>query len=418
MTPAVIGTLPTGNVAAAAVSDESPSSRYLYLLLTTNDHAFDRISLATNTVDQQSTLDPAKGSILPFVGIPAQSGAASVSAINPSQTVAPGVSVVLVGQVLDSVGRPVMGANASFTAATPGIAIANPTVTTTAGGWAQTVVTAPATAGIYNVTLSSGNLSANFSINVNAAGSGGSTGASGVPTMSIYAGDGELLMQNESTNSTDTHVPLTVQILDENGNPLPNVPVTFTIETGGIGFIIPRNQGLTDQNGFARGDYTSAPLPGNSTNLLTKVQATSTYGSVEFYEVTHDATLNERQPNSLLLTPATTRTITVQQGVVSAGAIAVQTYNEKSPGPIPNVGLRLADPNSRSDLSPVASCQGLSRGDNNGVSRCDVLAACQIATFLPHDYGVFLYAGEQQGFSPDNPSDPRQRIGPARGFPR
>ena len=399
LTPAVLGVLPTGSVAAAAVSNESPSSQYLYLLFTTNDHAFDRIKLATNSVDQQSTLDPAVGSILSFVAVPVQSGAATVSVINPSQTVAPGAPVVLIGQVLDSVGHPVMGANAAFSGS--GITISNPNVVTTAGGWAQTTVTAPIAAGIYSVTLSSSGVTpGTFTINVNAAGSGGNSGGSGVPTMSIYAGDGELLRQNQSTNSTDTHVPLTVKIVDENGNPLPNVPVTFAVESGGIGFLIPLNQGQTNQDGLARADYIAGSLPGNTTIMSSKILASSSYGSVEFNEVTHNALLTDlQQPNSLIVTPATTRTITVQQGVIAAGAIAVQTIAEKNPGPIPGVGLRLADPNAPSSRSPVASCQGLSRGDNNGISRCDVLAVCQPSIALPHDYGVFLYAGEHQGFS-------------------
>lgn len=398
LTPSIIGVLPTGSVAAAAVSNESPSSQYLYLLFA-SDHALDRIKLATNGVEQQSTLDPALGSILTFVPVPVQSGAATVSVINPSQTVTPGAPVVLIGQVLDSVGHPVMNANASFSGS--GITIATPNVVTTSGGWAQTTVTAPATAGIYSVTLSSAGVTpGTFTINVNAAGSGGSSGGSGVPTMSIYAGDGELLRQNQSTNSTDTHVPLTVKVVDANGNPLPNVSVTFTIETGGIGFLIPLNQGLTDQDGLARSDYIAGTLPNNATNMASKILASSVYGSVEFYEVTHNALLTDlQQPNSLIVTPATTRTITVQQGVIAAGAIAIQTIAEKNPGPIPNVGLRLADPNAPSNPSPVASCQGLSRGDNNGVSRCDVLAVCQPSVALPHDYGVFVYAGEHQGFS-------------------
>jgi len=398
LTPAVIGVLPTSNVVAATVSNEVPSSRYLYLLF--SDLNFYAVNLANNRVDLTFTLDPAKGSILSFVSIPAQSGADHLSVINASQTVAPNTPVLLVGQVLDSVGRPVMGASASFSAdGTSGITITNPSIVTTAGGWAQTMVTAPAAAGNYTVNLSSPGLSSvSFAITVST-GSGGNTGGSGTPTMSIVAGDGELLRQNQSTNSTDTHVPLTVKIVDENGNPLSNVSVTFAVETGGIGFLTPRNQGLTDQDGLARADYVSASLPSNTSILLTKVQASSIYGSVEFYEVTHDALLNDVQPVSEILTPANSRTITVPQGGVLPAGIAVHTYAEKNVANIPNVGLRLADTNTPSIQSPVASCQGFSRADSNGISRCDVLAACQLDAFLPHDFGAFLYVGEHQGFS-------------------
>lgn len=398
LSPAAIGVLPTGSVVAAAVSNEIPSSRFLYLMF--SDLTFDRVNLAINGVDQLTTLDSAKGAILSFVPVPAQTGAANLSLINASQTLAPGATTVLTGQVLDSVGRPVMGAAATFsTDGTSGIAITNPVVTTTSGGWAQTTVTAPAVAGNYTVTLTSGSLSGTFSLSVNAPGSGGNTGGN-TPKMSIYAGDGELLRQNQSTNGTDTHVPLTVKIVDENGNPLPDVTVAFGVETGGLGYVVARNQGLTDKDGLARADYATSSLANNFTVQLSKVLATSVYGSVEFYEVTHDALSTERQPDSQIITPAQSRTIEIPQGGFRPGAIAVSTNSEKSPGPIPNVGLRLVDDGNNPIVnSQIASCVGLSRGDNNGVSRCDLQllpGACALGT---GDHGIILEVGERVAFA-------------------
>ena len=150
LTPSVLGSVPTSSVVAAAVSDERPSARYLYLLV--SDHNFYRVNLANNGIDGVSSLDPANGTILSFASIPAQSGATSLFQINPTQPVAPGGATVLIGQFLDPAGRPVFGVPASFTA-DPAVTIATPSLVTTAGGWAQTAVTAPSVSGTYPVNL-------------------------------------------------------------------------------------------------------------------------------------------------------------------------------------------------------------------------------------------------------------------------
>jgi uncharacterized protein (TIGR03437 family) len=390
MTPTVLGQLPTSTVVAAAVSNENPSSRFLYLLFA--NHNFDRINLATNGVDQLTTLDPINGQILPFLSIPAQSGAASLSLINSSQNLAPNATAVLTGQLLDPVGRPVMGATASFSAdPASGIAITNPTVTTTAGGWAQTTITAPATPGNYTVTLSSGILTTSFQLNVSGSGTGGSTGGNGNPQMSIYAGDGQLLGQ-----STLAQLPLTVKVVDGNGNPLAGVSVAFQL-TDGIGTISPRNQGLTDQDGLAKADYSSATIPQNISTKLSKISATSVYGTVEFYETTHNAGPNDLQPGFNLLSPVTRR-ISIPQGGFLPSAVTIQTFTEKQPAMnVPNIGLRIVDnPQNLTANSQIAVCQGLSRSDNSGISHCDLQllpGACQYGT---QDVGIFVVPGESR----------------------
>jgi uncharacterized protein (TIGR03437 family) len=388
MTPTALGQLPTSTVVAAAVSNENPSSRYLYLLFA--NHNFDRINLASNGVDQQTILDPVNGLILSFVSLPAQSGGASLSLINSSQNLTPGATAILIGQVLDPVGRPVMGANASFSAdPASGIAITNPTLVTTAGGWAQTTVTAPLTPAIYTVTLTSGNLTGNFTLNVNASNSGGNTGGNGTPQMSIYAGDGQLLKQSDLAR-----LPLTVKVVDGSGNPLPGVSVAFQV-TEGIGAVSLRNQGLTDQDGLARADYSSANIPQNASIKLSKISATSIYGTLEFFETTHNAGPNDLQPGFNLVTPATRR-ISIPQGGFLPSAITIQTFTEKQPAMlVPNVGLRLVD-NAQNPTanSQIAVCQGLSRGDASGFSHCDLQmlpGACQLGT---QDVGIFVIPGE------------------------
>jgi len=385
--------IPVNSVFAAAVSNEVPSARYIYLLF--NDHNFYRINLSNNGVEQTGTLDPFNGQILYFVPIPAQTGAASVTPINVTQGVTPGGTTVLIAQVLDSAGRPVYGAPVTFSAADPtaGISIATPTVTSTGGGWAQTTITAPTATGNFTVVASSGALTGNFTLNVSGSGTTGG-GSNGNSQMSIYAGDGQLLAPNGSTA-----LPLTVKITDTSGNPVPNAQVIFAV-TGGSGTVTALNQSVTDAGGLATATFTTGPLPFGTKIQLNKITATSAVGSVEFYEVSQDAPLRNdaNSPNSSIVAPVGSRTISVPQGGVLPAGIKVFTFSTAGV-PIPNVGLRLADPTNVNAPSPVASCTGLSRGDNNGISTCDVLASCQLDTVLPHTFGAFLSVGEYQLFT-------------------
>lgn len=383
LTPSVLGNIPTSSVLAAAVSNERPSSRYLYLLIA--DHSFYRVSLANNGIDGASSLDPANGTTLSFVPIPSQSGASSLFQINPIQTVAPGAQTILIGEVLDPAGRPVFGVHASFSAnSATGINIQTPSLVTTAEGWAQTVVTAPSAPGTYTVTLAAGSLSADFQLVVGTSHTGGDA------RISIYSGDGQLLRQNEST--IETQQPLTVRVTDAQGNPLQNIAVGFSV-TEGLG-TVPPGEVTTDINGLATTNFTSGTLFSNTSYLLSKVTASSALGSVEFYETTQDATVSDpHPPNSEILTPVNQR-LTISQGGFLPGAITARTLSGHTAQPIPNVGLRLADPNDLTKMSSVVSCQGLSRGDNNGISSCDVQAACPPSVFAGETATAFIAVGE------------------------
>jgi uncharacterized protein (TIGR03437 family) len=385
LTPSVLGPLPTNNVVAVAVSDERPSARYLYVLV--SDHSFYRVNLANNGIDGVSSLDPAKGTILSFAPIPAQSGATSLFQINPTQAVAAGGVAVLIGQFLDPAGRPVFGVPATFTA-DPAVTIATQSLTTTAGGWAQTAVTAPSVGGTYPVRLSGGSLSSSFQLVV-----GGGT-PSGNSLMSIYAGDGQLLRQNEST--LETQRPLTVLVTDSEGNPLENIPVAFSV-TEGIGSVFP-DAVITGTGGLASTNFTTAVLQSSNPFLLSKVKATSVYGSVEFYEETQDALVNDpHQPNSEIQTPANQK-LTIPQGGFTAGAIAIRTLSGHTGQGIPNVGMRITDPVDETAPSTVLTCRGLTRADNNGVSRCDVQAFCQPTVNFPHVFVAHVRVGEYKSY--------------------
>jgi uncharacterized protein (TIGR03437 family) len=391
---ALSATLPTSNIIAAAVSNERPSARYLYLMI--SDHSFYRVKLATSGKDQQISLDPANGTILSFVPIPAQSGAQTVIPINGTQSVAPNGTTVLTGQVVDADGRPVFGTTVTFSTGTCGGAfIATPTLVTGSEGWAQTAVTAPALTGTCVVTLTAGSHSADFQLLV---GGGDNTGSA---RMSIFSGDGQLL--NEHQPTIENGQPLRVRVTDASGEGIANVHVVFAVSDcpstwpPPCGHLIGSPEADTDAGGYASVDFATDSLPflaGFEVAFqLTKVSATSSYGTVEFYEMTYhpNTTTGLKQANVFLVTPAD-EMLTIPQGGFIASGIAVDTVSDA--GHIPNVGLRLADPANQNLMSSVISCVGTSRGDNTGISRCDVRAACQPGVSLPLDRDVILRIGE------------------------
>src|SRR5207237_3566810 len=86
-----------------------------------------------------------------------------------------------------------------------------------------------------------------------------------------------------------------------------------------------------------------------------------------------------------------------------AGAITAQTTSLHVPQfnvPIPNIGIRLADPANKNLPSSIAACDGSTLGDNLGVSRCDVVVGClAVGTAFPLIATATIAAGEY-GFAP------------------
>jgi len=328
--------------------------------------------------------------------VPAQSGAQTVIPINGTQNVAPNGTTVLTGQVVDADGRPVFGTTVTFSSGTCGGAfIATPTLVTGSEGWAQTAVTAPALTGTCIVTLTAGSHSADFQLLV---GGGDNTGSA---RMTIFSGDGQLL--NEHQPTIENGQPLRVRVTDAAGEGIANVHVVFAVSECAptwpppCGHIIGSPEVDTDAGGYAAVDFATDSLPflaGFEVAFqLTKVSATSSYGTVEFYEMTYhpNTSTGLKQANVFLVTPAN-ELLTIPQGGFIAAGISVDTVSDA--GHIPNVGLRLADPANQNLMSPVISCVGTSRGDNTGISRCDVRAACQPGVILPVDRDVILRIGE------------------------
>jgi uncharacterized protein (TIGR03437 family) len=175
--------------------------------------------------------------------------------INPvsgnNATVNPGQSATLVVQVTDATGK-VTIANQDVTWTVVGAATVNPAVSKTdSTGTAQTTV-----------TLSP---SATGQVTVTAALTGGNNGITTTFTLStrILIGNlGKVSGDLQTTQSGQSFpLPLVVQVLGTNGQPLSNQSIGFAVTTGAA-TAFPGSQ-LTDAQGEARTTVTAGSTPGN-----------------------------------------------------------------------------------------------------------------------------------------------------------
>jgi uncharacterized protein (TIGR03437 family) len=425
------------NVTGAAVSNELPSSLYLYLIVgpSGGQSVLYRITLATNQVSTQVNA-AGSGGILEFVGVPPQSGAGSFVTSNTNQTVAQSAtSLPLIAQVLDLTGRPIFNLQVSFTTpAGNGIVINTPNPTTNANGFVQTTITAPAAQGTYTITLTAGTANTSYTITVPGQGGTGGTGPGGVSQVTIVTGNGQLVASNTST-ATGANVltgcsgdPLTVLVTDVNGVPLSGVLVNFSV-TSGTGSVItqvpctnantPTNplqcsagSCYTDVNGMAYNGF-GAYLPNGQNDFEEDtVVAVTPYGTASFTEIEYAYSPNFKQygPSISLLTPTadTNFSVTVAQGGVAQNAVTALTLasgtsipalncptSSSTTCPIPGVSIRIVGDNSTLTQSPYASCQGSTLSDQTGTSHCSVVATCGVAT---GSYPIYYAVGDATVF--------------------
>ena len=386
--------LPINFVSSVAISNERPSARFLYLFIPAASSPLIRWNLATTSIDQQIGASVQSGTSLSFAPIPPQTGATNFLRITSVQTLAAGAVSSVSAQVLDSLGRPVFNVPACFSSDSTLLSIANPSQVSNSDGWVQTAITAPTVAGVYTVTLGAGpsclsapSASTTFSITV-----GGTTGGGSSPQFTIVSGNGQLVRQTIAAPQ-----PLTVKLTDANGAPVSGAQVDFQVAqgTGHVDVLTTS----TDSDGLASTDFISGSVNSSVSFQTSTVTATSALGAVTFVETTHNALTDEpNQPSIRIATVPEGGDLTIPQGGRLTGAITAQTTSLHVPQfnvPIPNIGIRLADPVNHLLPSNVASCDGPTLGDNLGVSRCDVVIGCLTAgTALPQQFNATIAVGE------------------------
>ncbi len=361
-------------VLAATISNELPSSNYLYVLLYGGN--LQRISISTASVSVTNGLPPLLSGSMEFISIPVQGTAASFITFNNVQTVNPGsTSLPLIARGIGgAAGLPVYNTLGTFSVdPTSGLVVNTPNTTTGADGYAQTTISVPATgatcpSGVCTVTYTLGGASTTFTINVPGSGPSGGGGPPGggsnSPQVIITGGQGQLVQ----AFSGAAPFPLSIQVTDPTGLPLPNIAVSFAVTSGANGEINPTST-TTDVNGMASTTYFADSIAGGSVSYETDViVATTSVGSATFFETTYE--LPSRQNGQEtgngvandVIAPNAGQAIQVSPGSPAVNAFQSYVTTEPFDGfvsqPIPNVGVTIQDVNNLFNPSPYASCQG------------------------------------------------------------
>ncbi len=378
------------SITGVAISNEIPA-RYLFATVNVNGQpGLYRFDLANNSASGQNPI-PNQTGVLSFTSAAATQGAATILLYNNNQVLAvSSKSLPLIVRVLDGSGRPVRNVPVKFEPSA-GATVANPTVTTTGEGYAQTTVTSPATSGQFTVTVTVGTTATStYTLSVSGTTGGGGGGDAGV---FIVSGNGQLVKELFQANA-----PLVVLVKDVNGNPLAGAAVTWTI-TSGKGTLQKGETVVTDAKGLATNTFLGTAITGNSF-LPTTINVSSAQGSVNFYITTF---ASDFQVVLIAPTLENNRTIAGRAGQTIPGAVQIQLNalgGAQSGQPIPNVSVRLVDPDALDDpnhpapppSSPVASCigaGGVALSNAQGYGNCDIKPSGVLGT------GYFqVYVGE------------------------
>jgi uncharacterized protein (TIGR03437 family) len=302
----------------------------------------------------------------------AKSHPASLLAYGTNQTILPGAtSEPLVVQVLDANNLPISGFDVQFQSSTSSATLSSTSAITGSGGYALTYLTAPATTGPITVTATVGSLTATFPIDVSTTAQG-----NGGPTLTIVAGQGQLMIADTNTANPGSGSSLQVLASDANGNPIVGLPVTFsvpatdgTLELNGGGAAT--QVATTNTAGVALVDFLSTSLPLNNIQgfLQTLVTASAANTRAVTFYIT---TVNNSYV--YLQSPTPGSTLTGTEGSILPGAVKAQVVSLSGNG-IPNVSLSINDGNANPSLFPTVACNapgGFVLTNSTGIASCDV----------------------------------------------
>jgi Bacterial Ig-like domain (group 1) len=240
------------------------------------------------------------------------------------QTLAPSTtSLPVVVRVLDTNALPISGVPVNFTASGPGASVSPASVVTTSTGYAVTYLNSGATAGAAQITATAGTKTAIFDFTVS------STTASSPQGLTFVAGQGQILPAGDGSN-TQVGSPLSVMVSDQNGNPVPNTPVTFLVTSGGAtltagGLGGSQQVATTDADGVASVNFSTPQLTGNDLSrdfgqIQVVASATGT-NTLTFTITTYPNFPNSLAPSIQQLQPQISTPITAQVNQTIPGAI-------------------------------------------------------------------------------------------------
>ena len=365
-------------VYAAAVTNEIPSARFLYILTENSSRpTVARVALANGSLQTFSNAVSTTG-VLQTITIPPQTGASQIVKFNDNQVLTTGGKAkTLIAYVTDSLGRPIYNQPVTFSVGTGpvGVTLSGASEQTNANGYVQANVTLPETPGNYTIELAAGSASATFSLTIPATGGGGDGGGPGSkPRISIIRGDGQLVTEFDATAY---YVPLTVRVVDETGSPQPGVPVDFNVTQGSGGVVTP--QTVTNSSGIITATFLAPTIPNTMAFEQNIVRATSPYGSVDISAVIFKPS-QDRSSVPIYTQTSTPDRVNVRRGDITPNLFSIELHSGLAPqigAPVPGVGLRVADGEDLT-LDGPGSCVNDTKSDNLGVARCDYQASCSM----------------------------------------
>lgn len=367
------GGVPTLNLTAVGLSNEvaeganaSPApaagalstSQYLYIAESSTLY---RVNLTNAQLSGTNSITNGGGAISVLGPIVTGISPSTLLQYGTTQILGLGAtSLPLVVQALDPSGNPISGATINFalaTTSTAGAKIKNPTVTTGTNGYAVTTVTGPSAGGPVIVTATGGNETLTFNLQFGGTSTGGGGGTPG-DTLSVIAGQGQLFLAGFGS-STGNGQPLTVKLVDANGNPIAGVPVTWepiasngqalgsvgTLSFGSIGSDVGATKDgfghtvNTNSNGEAAVNFQPAAVV-TTGFLQTQLQASAPNAvSVTFY-----ASVTQSEPGPTVRSSPNPGTgFTGSSGSTIKGAIQIAAVTNEG-NPIPNVAITAVVP--------------------------------------------------------------------------
>ena len=394
--PAADFTVPNvgGGADAIAVSDEVPNAKYLYVA----DNLFvRRYNLAT---DQQAG-DPTQIAVpadrMLLRGAPSLAVPADTIRFNDEQNIPEGGEFKpVVIRALDANGRRVFNAPVVWQSTLEGVVFQDASTKTNADGYATARILHGVNTGLIPVTVTIGGLPVELALSVGNV----EPGTGGIQKI---RGDGQLVASNFFTFAER----LTVKIVNPDGTPVVNQPVSWAI-TQGEG-ALDTTVSYTDQKGETSARY-EGPIvdPGQSFHQAI-VNATAGERAANFFVTTYPTRKlgggTAAPPDAQLLSPTLSNPhITGKSGAVLKDAIRVRvtagTGIEAGKG-IPNVSV-IADTHNTPEEGPWAKCvgdYGMTANDpdpvQDGIGSCDLMLGGQLGT---SSMTVYIGGHTQQAF--------------------
>lgn len=336
----------SADVTSIAVSKEAPRASSLFVLTEHDDNGAVLTRIDLDTFAKTSAQVGAASRAI-YLAAASTGPAAAVYGINAISTVTPGGAAPVAVRAVDANGRGVMGAPVSWSAPAE-LAPRTPEMrSTNAAGYATAGYTAPQTPGTSKITGAIGDREADFSIVTSHEQARNDGSSDEMPRVSIVSGQGQLLRERNLAPE-----PLTVQVLKEDGLPLKDAEVVWSVENA------TEDQAALDAATCtgtaiirvckAAGDGRSSVVfaardIGALEPLQIKVTAAATFegksvGSAVFYQTI----LPPKAPLSFEINTGGVETFSLYRGQPVDGAIQFRVLLGDEPVPVPNAGITVS----------------------------------------------------------------------------